>query len=304
MIVLGFYKYVEIEWPEALCTSLRGFCERTRIRGTILISHEGINASVSGTRNGIDEFRQMMTADPRFQDLFYKEEDTLEAHPFKKLKVKVKREIIRFDQEVDVRNTGRHLSATEFLDLYDAGGNLKENVVLLDTRNTFEYERGKFRGATHLGLRSFSEFARKIDVDALRDKQVVMYCTGGVRCEKATAYVIERGVTDVAQLNQGIIQFGKECPDTVWEGACVVFDNRMVSPMNQADDTESRCAVCNAACDFQRYCRNADCGRLYVCCFACEERMDKCCSMPCRQEEKIRRTPSHLVHADATNHPR
>ena len=284
MIVLGFYKYSDIDSPEALRDDLRRFCTQNDYRGIVLISHEGINASFSGSREGINELRAFLTT--TLGELFFKEEQTLDAHPFKKLNIKVRPEIIRFDYEVSLSNAGRHISPTEFLESYYKDGTLRDNVVMLDVRNSSEFELGRFKGATHLNLNSFSEFTQKVDVNALKGKRVVMYCTGGVRCEKASAYLTEEGIDDVSQLHQGIIQFGKEYPGVAWEGRCLVFDKRMVSPINFESDIVSRCLVCDKECDFQRNCRNTTCNRLYVCCLVCEEKMDKCCSVKCRQAGK------------------
>lgn len=286
MIVLGFYKYSDIDQPNILGDDLKRFCKHGNYRGIVLISREGINASFSGDRAGIDELRAFLTT--TLGELFFKEEQTLNAHPFKKLTIKVRPEIIRFDYEVSLSNAGRHISPTEFLGLYHKDGMLRDNVVMLDARNASEFELGRFKGATHLNLKSFSEFTQKVDVDSLKGKRVVMYCTGGVRCEKASAYLVEQGIEDVSQLHQGIINFGKEFPGVAWEGRCLVFDKRMVSPLNRESKIVSRCLGCNEECDFQRNCKNADCGRLYVCCLICEERLDKCCSVQCRQAGKIR----------------
>ena len=262
MIVLGFYKYAEIKDPQELLKALKEFCQHEFFRGTILISHEGINGSVSANRENTDALRKVLTDIPNFEDLFFKEEDTYSEHPFKKMKIKVKKEIVRFDYDVDLNNTGKHITPNEFLELYDTDGNLKENVVLLDTRNDYEFEVGRFKGATHVNLQTFRGFTDKVNLDDLRDKKVVMYCTGGVRCEKATAYVKEQGIKDVSQLNQGIIQFGIEHQQSVWEGKCFVFDKRMVSPMNSEGEPVSNCHLCGTPSDLLRNCRNVVCNLL------------------------------------------
>lgn len=284
MIVLGFYKYVEIEDPLELMKSLKEFCNHEQYRGTILVAAEGINASVSGNRESIDSFREYLTSDSRFENLFFKEETTLNEHPFKKMMIRVKKEIVRFDCEVDLKNSGKHISPEEFVDLYDSEGNLREDIILLDTRNDYEYEVGRFKGATHVNLKTFREFTKRLDIEKIKDKKVVMYCTGGVRCEKATAYVKEQGVKEVYQLHQGIIRFGKEFQDSVWEGKCFVFDKRMHSPMNASGEVVSNCFICGKVCDFLRNCKNEICNKFHVACIECQENMNKCCSVDCRKE--------------------
>ena len=280
MIVLGFYKYAEVPDPQQLADMLKENCPHELYRGTILVSHEGLNGSVSANRENTDKLRQLLRDIPNFDDLFFKEE-VLNEHPFKKMKIKVKNEIVRFDYDVDLKNTGKHLTPDEFLQLYDADGNLKEDVILLDTRNDYEFEVGRFKGATHLNLQTFREFTKKIDIEKLKNKKVVMYCTGGVRCEKATAYVKEQGIEDVAQLHQGIIRFGHEKEQSVWEGKCFVFDKRMVSPINSDGEPISKCHLCGTSSDLLRNCRNEVCNLFYVSCEACEEKFNKCCSEEC-----------------------
>ena len=214
----------------------------------------------------------------------------MNEHPFKKMMIKVKKEIVRFDCRVDLKNSGQHLSPEEFVDLYDSSGNLKDNIVLLDTRNDYEFEVGRFKGATHVNLKTFREFTEKLDINKIKDKKVVMYCTGGVRCEKATAFVKEQGVKDVYQLNQGIIQFGIEFPESVWEGKCFVFDKRMHSPMNSDGEVVSNCFICGKVCDFLRNCKNEKCDRFHISCIECQEYMNKCCSVECRKEVLSRAT--------------
>lgn len=284
MIVLGFYKYVDIADVEVLADKLREFCRPESFKGTILLSNEGINASISANRDDIDSFRSFITAYDYFSDLFFKEEETYGEHPFKKMKIKIKKEIVRFEQDVDLANRGRHITAEEFVQLYDNDGNLKEDVILIDTRNDYEYEVGHFKGATHFNLQTFREFADKLDLESLKNKKVVMYCTGGIRCEKASAYVKEQGIENVSQLNQGIIQFGKEFEKSVWQGKCFVFDKRMVSPMNSEGEPISTCYICGTESDFQRNCKYELCNRFYVSCSRCEEKLNKCCSKDCMEK--------------------
>lgn len=283
MIVLGFYKYSNFSEPEKLAASLRKFCNPDFYKGTILVSHEGINGSVSANRSDTDALREYLQDIPGLSDIFFKEEESYNEHPFKKMRIRVKKEIVRFDCDVDLKNKGKHISPDEFLELYNDDGSLRDNVIILDTRNDYEFEVGHFKGASHLDLQTFREFTKKVDLEELKDKKVVMYCTGGVRCEKATAYVKEKGIEDVSQLHQGIIQFGKIHERSVWEGKCFVFDKRMVSPMNSEGGTVSVCHICNNKCDLLRNCRNTACDLFYVSCHKCEEEYNKCCSKDCQK---------------------
>jgi len=282
IIVLGFYKYVEVKNVESLSQDLKSLCVSLQMKGSILLAEEGINASISGTQDAILKFKKFITNIPEFKDLFFKEESTFE-HPFKKMKVKVKDEIVAFKHDVNLENAGEHISPQELSELYE-DGKLKENVVVLDARNDYEYEIGKFKDAIHLDINVFRDFQDNLDkLSQYAEKKVVMYCTGGVRCEKASAFLKEKGFKDVSQLNQGIIQFGKEMPKGIWEGKCFVFDKRMVSPMNNEGNVISKCFICKKDCDFQRNCKNLDCNRFYVSCTSCEEKLHKCCSEKCKK---------------------
>lgn len=281
IIVLGFYKYVEIKDAQILGENLKSLCSDLGIKGNILLANEGINASISGTKDSIAKIKAHLTKIPKFRDLFFKEESTFE-HPFKKMKVKIKSEIVAFKHEVDLKDAGTHISPKQLSDLYE-NGKLKPDVLILDARNDYEYEIGRFKEAIHLNINVFREFKNKIkELKKEKEKKVVMYCTGGVRCEKASAYLKNQGFKDVSQLNQGIINFSKDSPSDIWEGKCFVFDKRMVSPMNNEGETISQCLTCKNNSDFQRNCKNVDCNLFYVSCLDCESDLHGCCSEECK----------------------
>jgi len=295
IMVLGFYKYVEIKDVEELRAKLEITCKKLKIKGNILLANEGINASISGTPSSISQIKKYLSRIPQFKDLFFKEEKTFE-HPFKKMKVKMKKEIVAFKFPVNLKDSGKHISPHELADLYKEG-KLKKNVVILDTRNDYEYRIGKFKEAIHLKLNVFREFQNKLnELKQHKEKKIVMYCTGGVRCEKASAYLKTQGFSDVSQLNQGIINFGKDLQSDIWEGKCFVFDKRMFSPMNSKGKTISQCLICDKNSDLQRNCKNVNCNLFYVSCLSCEDNLHGCCSEKCKaifrkQREKTRTNP-------------
>src|SRR3989344_5976721 len=221
--ILLYYKYVSIDNPEKLMKEHLNECVNLGLKGRILISKEGINGSVSGTEEQTEKYKSLLISNPLFNDIKFKEDDGL-THPFKKMIIKVKNEIVRFEQEVDLKNTGKHLTPKQFLQVYD----MDDKPIIIDARNDYEARVGRFKDAVTLPIKTFSEFPQAIkNLNIPKDKPVVMYCTGGVRCEKASAYMKEEGYNDVSQLSGGILTFGKEFPDTVWEGRCFVFDKRM-----------------------------------------------------------------------------
>ena len=283
-IVLGFYKYAEIESLEKFAKEHLNFCKQLGLLGKILVGREGINGSVSGDRMQIDLYRKELTKNKIFSDIEFKEEIAMDV-PFDKMKVKVRDEIVTFDCEVDVNNQGKHLSPEEFLSFYDENGNLKEkDVIILDARNNYEYDVGRFKGAIHLDIEKFSDFPKAVEEKIIdqKDKKVVMYCTGGIRCEKASAFLKEKGFQDVSQIHNGIINFGQNFPDTGWEGKCFVFDKRLVAPLNKEDSVPlTNCELCEKPCDFYRNCWNQDCDKLFISCVDCEKKMNGCCSEDC-----------------------
>ncbi|MBS3071918.1 rhodanese-related sulfurtransferase [Candidatus Pacearchaeota archaeon] len=275
--VLLFYKYVNIENPVEFKKKHLLECEDLGLLGRILIAKEGINGSVSGTRGQTENYKQILKKDKRFSDIEFKEDDAI-MPPFKKIVIKVKSEIIKFQQDVDLNSKGKHISSEEFLDLYNSG----EDVVILDARNEYEWQVGKFKNAVTLPIENFTEFPKAVEkLEKLKDKKVVMYCTGGIRCEKASAYLIQEGFKDVSQLHGGILTFGKKYPDSVWEGTCFVFDKRLKSDINMKSGPITKCRHCKTKCDQYRNCRVPECNDLFVICPNCDIKFQGCCSKEC-----------------------
>lgn len=285
--ILAFYKYVNIENPERFMKDHLNFCLELGIRGRILVGKEGINGSVSGTLEQTEKYKEYLLVDLRFQGMMFKEDVGL-LHPFEKMQIKVKEEVVHFGVDVDLKYTGTHLQPSEFLEIYDEQGKLKDNILLLDARNDYEYNVGRFKDSVHLDIKNFRDFpeAAKQQLVNKKDKKVVMFCTGGIRCEKASAYLKqELGFQDVAQIDGGIANFGKQFPDTVWEGSLFVFDKRLVVPINQKDQRAiTECVGCGKECDLYKNCRNAYCDKLYITCIDCEHAMNGCCSDNCLEE--------------------
>jgi len=278
--IILFYKFAKIDDPEGFAAGQREFCKKEGLLGKILVAREGINGSFSGTREQIEKYKKFLTSIEGFSDVTFKEE-TASFQPFRKLIVRVKKEIIRLEREVDMGKRGKYITPEELLALYDSGG----DFIILDTRNSYESDVGRFRNALTLGIDSFREFPEALE--GLRDKKdrkIVTYCTGGIRCEKATAYMIGSGFTDVYQLKDGIINFCQQYPDTVWEGKCFVFDDRLVSDIEAEGQVISRCAVCGESSDRYQNCRNPVCDDLVILCLKCSEENEGCCSHECLGE--------------------
>lgn len=282
--ILLFYKYVEIDNPEKFRERHLRFCLDLGIRGRILVAEEGINGSVSGTEEQTEKYKEYLRKDLRFKEIQFKEDIGI-AHPFKKMIVKAKKEIVSFGQKVDLKKTGKYLTAGEFLDIYNNGEIEDGNTIILDARNSYESKVGRFRGAVTPDIKNFREFPKvKKMIEDKKDKKIIMYCTGGIRCEKASAYLKEQGFEKVYQLQGGILTFGKQFPDTIWEGKCFVFDKRMTSQINSEQRAITKCEICSKDCDLYRNCSNNDCDKLCIVCLDCEEKYGGCCSKECFKE--------------------
>lgn len=284
MHILLFYKYVEMDNSEKFAVEHKKMCEKLGLKGRILVAKEGINGSVAGTVEKTEAYKEQMRKDSRFADMQFKEDLGISV-PFQKMIVKVKKEIVTFGQNVDLKNTGKHLTPKEFLDICNSND---EDVIILDARNNYESKVGKFKNAVTPDIEKFSEFPKVVDgLKDKKDKKIVMYCTGGIRCEKASAYMKEQGFKDVSQLKGGILTFGKEFPDTTWEGTCFVFDRRLVSPVNSEGVAISNCETCGAKCDLCRNCSNLECDKLIIQCMDCKQKLLGCCSEECFAKHRL-----------------
>ena len=224
--VSAFYKFVRIDDLAALRTRLLAALKSRAMKGTILVAPEGINGTVSGTADAMAGFLVELRADPRFADLVAKNA-LADAHPFQRLKVKRKREILTFghpEADPTVR-PGTYVAPRDWNALIS-----DPDVIVVDTRNAYEVEAGSFKGARDPGTRTFGQFAAFVDTHlaAAKDRRVALFCTGGIRCEKATAYLKARGFDEVYHLEGGILNYLAQIPraESLWQGTCFVFDER------------------------------------------------------------------------------
>jgi UPF0176 protein len=224
------YCFAEIDDPHVLFSRLSQQAAGLGLRGTILLAPEGINLFLAGEPQGVRSFLASLRADPRFAALHAKESWSA-SQPFRRLRVKVKREIIRMDHPAIRPAVGRApaLPAATLRRWLDQGhDDAGRPVVLLDTRNAFEVDAGAFDGAVDWRITKFTEFPQAFEAhrEELEGKTVVSYCTGGIRCEKAALYMRERGLDHVWQLDGGILQYFEDAGGTHFHGRCFVFDGR------------------------------------------------------------------------------
>ena len=279
MIVTSFYKYSEIKEPEEFRTEHQKLCDSLGIKGKILVANEGINGCASGTPEQIEKYQQALNSDARFSEIKFK--DTFsEDHPYKKMIVRVRPEIVTFGHDVDMSKKAEYVEPGKLREWIE-----RQEVVLIDARNDYESRIGKFTGAITPKLDVFRDFPNVVkDFEAYKNKKIVTYCTGGIRCEKASAYLKQNGFENVYQLKDGILNYIEQFPDDYFEGRCFVFDFRLSVPSGKKNAAITACDMCHAPNDSYINCRNTKCDKMLVCCPECREKMAGTCSKACRAE--------------------
>jgi len=244
IVVAALYKFVRLDDFEQLREPLLALMLVQNVRGTLLLANEGINGTIAGPRAGIDAVLGWLREDPRLADLEHKE-SFHDEHPFLRTKVKLKKEIVTMGVEgIDPNRTvGTYLSPEEWNAVIS-----DPETLLIDTRNDYEVEVGTFKGAINPETRTFREFPDyvKDTLDPAKHKKVAMFCTGGIRCEKSTAYLKEQGFDEVYHLKGGILKYLEEMPreDSLWEGECFVFDERVTVDHDLNPGEFDQCHAC------------------------------------------------------------
>jgi UPF0176 protein len=244
IVVLAFYKFTTLEKPSKLKRPILELCQAHGIKGTVLLAHEGINGTIAGPREGIDAFLAFFRADQRFEGMSAKESYE-ETHPFYRMKVKIKHEIVTLGKpEADpTQVVGTYVKPHDWNALL-----ADPEVILLDTRNIYEYDVGTFKNAVNPNTVNFREFPEFVanNLDPSKHKKVAMFCTGGIRCEKASSYMLQQGFEEVYHLEGGILKYLEEVPpeNSVWEGECFVFDNRVTVDHHLAKGHYDMCHAC------------------------------------------------------------
>lgn len=243
-VVCALYKFVALDNYKEMRAPLLDVMEKHNIKGTLLLAHEGINGTVSGSREAIESLLAYLNADERINPISHKE-SLHETQPFYRTKVKLKKEIVTMGVEgIDPRKTvGTYVKPKDWNDLIS-----DPEVLLIDTRNDYEIEIGTFENAVNPNTETFREFPKyvKENLDPQKHKKVAMFCTGGIRCEKSTAYLKEQGFEEVYHLEGGILQYLEEVPkeQTKWKGDCFVFDNRVAVNHDLQKSDYDQCYAC------------------------------------------------------------
>jgi len=237
------YKFEPLDDIDALIPGFQSICDDLDLKGSIYFSPNGINFSLAGREEAIEQYLLYMEQDERFLDIPLKKTYS-ETQPFRRMKVRPKKEIISLGRD-DINPselTGDYVTPKELYAMYENN----EDVIVLDTRNEYETRVGLFENAVDLQLDTFRDFPDAIKQlpEEYKDKQIVMYCTGGIRCEKASAVMLKAGFSDVRQLEGGVLDYFKETGGKYWNGDCFVFDERVALDTNLNETEYIYCYIC------------------------------------------------------------
>lgn len=294
--VLLYYKYEPIQDPENFRDEHLKFCKSIGLRGRILVGSEGINGTVSGTVEQTEQYKDYLHSLQGFEDVWFKE-DEADGFAHKKMHVRYREEIVSLSLEDDIdpeEITGDYLKPAQFRDAL-----IDEDTIVLDTRNDYEYDLGHFKGAIRPEIRNFRDLPNwvKDNKEKFMDKKVVVYCTGGVRCEKFSGWMLREGLAEqVGQLEGGIDTYGKD-PETkgdLWEGSMYVFDERISVPINQVNPTVvGKDHYDGTPCDRYVNCANPECNEQVLMSEENEHKYLRGCTAECRKHPRNRYVSEH-----------
>lgn len=284
--ILLYYFYNEVEDVAGYRQWQWDLCERLGLRGRILVAKEGINGTVSGLVEATLEYQRILDEHPLTKGMEWKVDES-EEHAFPKLSVKARDEVVRLglgeEDFSPLEVTGDYLNPKEWQAMMK-----EEDVVMIDARNDYEWEMGRFAGATLPDVPSFRELPDWVREhrEELEGKKILTYCTGGIRCEKFSGFLKREGFENVYQLHGGIVTYGKDetTKGQGFEGKCYVFDERIGVEVNRTDDAKviARCKWCNEPCDIQINCSYTRCNERHFCCPSCEEKSEGFCEDMCK----------------------
>ena len=276
--VILYYKFVPVADPAITMRWQRELCARLALRGRIIISPHGINGTLGGDIEALREYKREMNRSVLFKNIMYKWSDGT-GQEFPKLSVKVREELVAFGRpeelevnEQGVVDGGKHLTPKKLHELVKAKG---EEVVFFDGRNAYEAAVGRFKDAVVPDTTTTHDFVRELDsekYDDLKDKPVVTYCTGGVRCEILSSLMKKRGFKEVYQLDGGVVKYGEAYGDDgLWEGPLYIFDGRMEQRFSDHTKDIGSCVHCGTATSRYINCADVSCNKLVLVCTSCQQ---------------------------------
>lgn len=281
--ILLFYKYVDITYPEQIRKWQEKLCKQLALTGRVLIAHEGINATLGGNDQALESYKEEINAHPLFGNIDFKESEGDERH-FPRLRVVVRTEITKLGldpQIITAKNGGIHLSPQEAHTLMQEA---PQDLLIFDARNNYESRIGTFKNAITPDIDNFRDLPNYIEnnLDLFKDKEVLMFCTGGIRCERASSYLKSKSVAKtVYQIEGGIHRYAEQFPDGFFRGKNYVFDGRIA--MKITNDVLSSCEICSIPYDDYINCFNAECNKQFIGCEPCLLKLGNTCSQKCHE---------------------
>lgn len=288
-IILSFYFFTKIEDPHAEVEKHHLFFNGKNMRSRIYISHYGINGIVSAPTEEGQNYINWLEKNPRFSSVKFKIESYHE-HVLPRVTIKFRQQLVALGECPDLINTGNHIPPEKWKEMLEQR---TVDTLLIDVRNDYEWRIGHFEGAIlpqHEAFRDFPSFAKKLCKEKIFKTKIMMYCTGGIRCELYSALLKEKGFDNIFQLQGGVINYGQKVGNKYWKGRLFVFDDRLSTFVGEKTNTEliSFCKFCQVPCDHYYNCANMDCNELFLSCLSCAQKALGCCSHPCQSAERKR----------------
>ena len=288
--ILLYYKYTRIKDPELAKVQQKAVCEALGLTGRIIVANEGINGTVEGTNESCQKYMDWMESQKTFKNIDWKISEG-NGQCFPRLSVKVRTEIVSLHlvdegQDIDPQKlTGKRLKAEELDKMYENG----EEFYVVDMRNDYELEVGKFEGTVFPGLKNFRDLKERVkEIEHLKDKKVVTVCTGGVRCEKASGFLLSQGFQDVAQLDNGMVTYMKKFPGRAFKGSLYVFDQRKTITFDNPENHTviGKCHYCSGPTENYFDCSYPFCHQQFLGCETCVEENNGYCKNECKSKHE------------------
>lgn len=295
--IILFYKYVHIQYPKQILKWQEKICSELGLKGRIILGHEGINATLGGSDAHVERYKELMNSHQLFGGIDFKE-STGDENYFPRLRIVIKNEIVNLGVDpssITADQGGVHVTPEQ---AHSMMANPEPDLVILDCRNDFETKIGTFVNSIRPDTRYFREFPKYVDehTDVFKDKKVLMACTGGIRCERASAYLKSKGVAkEVYQIQGGIHRYAEQFPDGFFRGKNYVFDARVSVPVTA--DILASCDLCARPFDEYSNCMNAECNKQYIGCPSCLEQYQNTCGAECQElvaSGKVAKRPARI----------
>jgi UPF0176 protein len=294
-LVLAYYDFTPIANPHEEVITHKNFFYGRDVTSRIYISETGINGQLSGAESDVQAYIEWMHGRPEFHHVVFKIHHYHE-NVFPRLTIKYRKQLVAIDETTDLANRGTHLSPEQWKAMIERAKNAEEEVdrpVLIDVRNDYEWQVGHFEGAELPPcetFRQFSDYADKLKEEKDPEKTpVMMYCTGGIRCELYSSILMSKGFKEVYQLDGGIINYGLKEGSKHWLGKLFVFDDRLTVPISdEPAEVIGRCHHCETPCEAYYNCANMDCNHLFLCCENCLPKVIGCCQETCQTAPRLR----------------